>query len=342
MKITEMLDGGVQDVVKGILKGENPAMGSTPKQPLSKIAIAQFPAERNAANDSTQDFNVNDLYKNGILISAFNYANRQTDDLRSFRAGQNVAGDYTKGVVKEALANILMPRGQTDVDAISHKFGDVQQSLVERGNGSVGGALSAVASHALYGSLESLSQGAFADRGEQVYIASRAMYQGADNRSKTYTWQLTPRNVYDLIEILKIYEMLSYYSYGQVAKSAFAKEIQKTLNEAYVDTIINKVTPEATHGNETFFEKITSFLSNVNVVSNPTIWTIRNFGKTSSFDGRQDIFGPAQIQSIRFDKSPDGHFGGLAIAPNLPSTFVLEVTFREIIALNRADLYSED
>ncbi len=342
MKITEVLDGGVQDVVKGILKGENPSSGSTPRLPLSKIAIAQFPAERNAANDSSQDFNVNDLYKNGVLLSAFNYANRQTDDLRSFRSGQNVAGDYTKGVVKEAIANILMPRGQTDVDAITHKFNDVQQSLVERGNGSVSGALSSIASHALYGSLESLSQGAFADRGEQVYIASRAMYQGADNRTKTYAWQLTPRNVYDLIEILKIYEMLSYYSYGQIAKSAFAKEIQKTLSEAYNETIINKLTPEATHGNETFFEKITSFLSNVNVVSNPTIWTIRNFGKTSSFDGRQDIFGPAQIQSIRFDKSPDGHFGGLAIAPNLPSTFVLEVTFREIIALNRTDLYSED
>ncbi|UOX40325.1 baseplate tail-tube junction protein [Aeromonas phage AhFM11] len=235
-----------------------------------------------------------------------------------------------------------MPRGQSDVDTITHKFNDTQMSLVERGNGSVSGALSTVASHALYGSLESITQGAFADRGEQVYIASRAMYAGADNRTKTYAWQLTPRNVYDLVEILKIYELLSYYSYGKVESSAYAKEIQKTLNKAYNETIMNPLTPEATHGNETFFERITSFLSNVNVVSNPTIWTIRNFGKTSSFDGRQDIFGPAQIQSIRFDKSPDGHFGGLSIAPNLPSTFVLEVTFREIIALSRSDLYSED
>lgn len=342
MRVKEILDGGVQDVVRGVLKGENPATGSSKQTPISKIAIAQFPAERNSANDSTQDFNINDLYKNGLILSAFNYAGRQVGDLRSFRSSQNTIGDYSKGVVKEAVANILMPKGQTDIDTINHRFNDVQQSLVERGNGSITGALSSMASHAVYGGLESITQGAFADRGEQVYIASRAMYAGAENRTKTYTWQLTPRNVYDLMEILKIYEMLSYYSYGAVEKSAYANDIRKTLVQAYNDTFIDPNTPEATHSQETFFEKITSFLSNVNVVSNPIIWTIRNFGQTSSFDGRSDIFGPAQIQSIRFDKSPDGHFGGLAIAPNLPSSFVLEVTFREILALNRSDLYNED
>lgn len=342
MRVTELLDGGIQDVVGGILKGENPATGSSPRRPISKIAIAQFPAERNSANDSAQDFNVNDLYKNGLILSAFNYAGRQTGDLRSFRSGQNNIGDYRKGVVKEAIANILMPRGQTDVDTISHKFNDVQQSLVERGDSSVTGALSSMASHALFGGLESITQGAFADRGEQVYIASRAMYAGADNRTKTYTWQLTPRNVYDLMQILIIYEMLSYYSYGAVEKSKTASQIKSTLDKAYKETFINPLTPEATHGQTTMFERITSFLSNVNVVSNPIIWTIRNFGETSSFDMRSDVFGPAQIQSIRFDKSPDGHFGGLAIAPNLPSSFVLEVTFREILALNRSDLYDEE
>lgn len=85
--------------------------------------------------------------------------------------------------------------------------------------------------------------------------------------------------------------------------------------------------------------EITEFLSNVIVVSNPTVWFIRNFGKTSSFDGKADVFGPCQIQSIRFDKAPDGHFTGLAVAPNMPSTFVLEITFREILTLNRGSLY---
>ncbi|HBU6287460.1 TPA: baseplate tail-tube junction protein, partial [Escherichia coli] len=35
-----------------------------------------------------------------------------------------------------------------------------------------------------------------------------------------------------------------------------------------------------------------------------------------------------------------GNFNGLAIAPNLPSTFTLEITMREIITLNRASLYA--
>jgi hypothetical protein len=56
-------------------------------------------------------------------------------------------------------------------------------------------------------------------------------------------------------------------------------------------------------------------------------------------DGREDIFGPCQIQSIRFDKTPNGHFNGLAIAPNLPSTFTLEITMREILTLNRGNVY---
>ncbi|CAH1068985.1 Tail-tube assembly protein [Acinetobacter phage MD-2021a] len=89
-------------------------------------------------------------------------------------------------------------------------------------------------------------------------------------------------------------------------------------------------------------ESVTSFLSNVITVSNPTVWFIQNFGTQSKYDGLADIFGPAQIQSIRFDKAPDGNFNGLAIAPNMPSTFVLEVTFREILTQNRASIYGED
>ena len=61
---------------------------------------------------------------------------------------------------------------------------------------------------------------------------------------------------------------------------------------------------------------------------------------SSKFDGKTEIFGPCQIQSIRFDKTPNGNFNGLAIAPNLPSTFTLEITMREIITLNRASLYA--
>ena len=107
------------------------------------------------------------------------------------------------------------------------------------------------------------------------------------------------------------------------------------------NTFINKITDDGKE-HKTVMESVTSFLSNVIVVSNPTIWFIQNFGTLTQFDQTADLFGPAQIQSIRFDKSPDGNFSGLAIAPNLPSTFILEITFREILTLNRGSLYGRD
>ena len=100
------------------------------------------------------------------------------------------------------------------------------------------------------------------------------------------------------------------------------------------------MTPDDAVKNKTLFEKITASLTNVLVVSNPTIWMVKNFGYTSKFDGLTDVFGPCQIQSVRFDKTPNGQFNGLAVAPNLPSTFTLEITMREIITLNRSSLYA--
>lgn len=340
MKVTEIK--GIDTVVNHIKNiGEKSADGVTSVLPTTKVKIAQYPAERNAANDSTRDYNVNDLYKNGLLFSAFNFAGRTTGSLRDFRSTHNTKQSYTTSLTRDALVNILMPRGITDIDTITHKFNSVQDSLVTRGGGTVSGALSSVASHTVFGALESLTQGMMADAGEQIYTAARSMYAGAENRTKTYVWELTPQNVYDLIEIIRIYELFSYYSYGSTGKSSVAKNIKSTVDEWYKSTLLEPLTPEGADKSGTIFESITSFLTNVNVVSNPVIWTIKNFGKSSSFDGRSDVFGPAQIQSIRFDKTPDTQFNGLAIAPNLPSSFVLEVTFREILTLNQSDLFKD-
>lgn len=345
MRILEVSETrGIGDVVKTTLSrvGEKYATGASSSTPINKTAIAQFPAERNSANDSNNDYNVNDLYKNGLLFTAFNYTGRTTGSLRSFRKEQNKRADYKQTPTKDAVVNILMPRGMTDIDQINHRFNNVGDSIVSRGGGTVSGAISTVASHALFGALESVTQGVMADYGEQIYVAARSMYAGAENRIKTFTWELVPQNVYDLIEIVKIYELFSYYSYGHIGTSGFAKQIKTALDEWYKSTFINRLDDKRDPNNkDLMFENVTSFLSNVNVVTNPVIWTIKNFGKTSSFDGRADVFGPAQIQSIRFDKTPDATFNGLAIAPNLPSSFTLEVTFREILTLTQADLYSE-
>lgn len=345
MRATELESTYVQS-------GTSISAGETKKTSPIKTLVAQFPAERAAGSDNTQDLRVNDLYKNGLLFTAYNYSARDTGSLRDFRNKHNKPqemktdkGITTATINREAAANILMPRSQSDVDNISHRFNDVGDSLATRGGGTATGALSNMASTAVFGALESITQGMMADHGEQIYNTARSMYAGADNRTKIYTWHLTPRTPQDLVQILYIYEIFSYFSYGETGHSKFAKEVKASLDEWYKNTLLQPALDATGAGDAdtsgTIFENITSFLSNVLVVSNPTVWVIKNFGKTTSFDGRNDVFGPAQISNIRFDKTPNGHFNGLAIAPNLPSTFILEVTFREILTLNRKTLFDK-
>ncbi|QAU03871.1 baseplate tail tube cap [Acinetobacter phage Henu6] len=332
------------------------------KETKTKIMTAQFPAERAASVDTTNAAEVGQNYQNGLLFTAYEYTSRTTPDLRSMR--QRVQKSYkvlestqkilsavagvsgqTEGrsTSKAPVANILMPRSKTDSDNTSHKFNDVGESLITRGNGSPTGILSNMASTAVFGAIESATQGAMADHGEQIYNTSRSMYAGAENRTKTYSWDLTPRTPEDLSQILKIYEIFNYLSYGMTGNSAFAKSIKDEIDNWYKKTFIKPINDATgTTTQSTVMESVTSFLSNVIVVSNPTVWFIQNFGTQSKYDGLADIFGPAQISNIRFEKTSDGNFNGLAIAPNMPSTFVLEVTFREILTLNRASLYGED
>lgn len=352
-KAIEIPTVDVKDLNKAIPVNISAGESKKSIQPQQQQTIVcQYPAERASGNDATQDLRVHDLYKNGLLFTAYNYDSRTTGDMRNLRAEQNKSMTFNpiKSLTnfgrnttldKNSVANILLPRSKSDVDSTSHKFNDVGDSLISRGGGTATGVLSNIASTAVFGALESMTQGLMADNGEQIYNTARSMYAGADNRTKVFTWDLTPRTVQDLIQIIKIYEVFNYYSYGETGNSNFAKNLKSQIDDWYKTTFIDRLTPDDADKSGTMMENITAFLSNVIVVSNPTVWFIKNFGKTSSFDGKPDVFGPCQIQSIRFDKSPNGHFNGLAIAPNMPSSFVLEITFREILTLNRGSLYAE-
>ena len=340
------------------------AAGKSSREEESKTKIfeAQYPDGRAAATDNTEDARIQDLYSNGLLFTAVEYKGRTSPEMTDMRgqvqkqmtdAIDKITGTINKlrgkatnkkvtNSIKNPVCQILLPRSKTDNDSISHKFNDVNDSLITRGNGTATGILSNLASSAVFGALESVTQGIMADNGEQIYTASRAMYAGAENRTKTYTWELTPRTEGDLVQIIRIYELFAFLSYGVTGNSAYAKEIKAQIDEWYKKTFINNLTPEGSDRSGTVMESVTSFLSNVIVVSNPTVWFIQNFGAMTSYDKHSDVFGPAQISNIRFDKAPDGNFSGLAIAPNMPSTFVLEITFREILALNRGSLYGRD
>lgn len=334
------------------------------KETRTKIMTAQYPAERSASVDTTDGVEVGQTYQNGLLFTAYEYSSRTTPDLRSMRskvqkdykilqhvqkalsAITSVSGtssDKVNEATKNPIANLLLPRSKSDTDITSHKFNDVGESILTKGNNTATGVLSNMASTAVFGMIESMAPGIIADYGEQIYNTSRSMYAGPENRTKTYTWELTPRTPEDLTQILKIYEIFNFLSYGMHGNSALAKELKDGIDNRYKKSIINPIN-EATGANikATTMESVTSFLANVIVVSNPTVWFIQNFGTQSKFDGLADIFGPAQIQNIRFDKTSDGNFNGLAVAPNMPSTFILEITMREILTLSRASLYGED
>lgn len=350
MQVKELTGEDVWNTWKG---GEKTSAGQSKVAPIQKTISAQYPAERSSGNDSIGDFRVSDLYKNGLLFTAYDYSARTTPDMRSLREqfqkglkqgnwnplSSFISGSYTTDKFNSTpVANLLLPRSKSDTDSVSHRFNDVGESLITKGGNSATGILSNVASTSVFGALESLTQGVMADNGEQIYTTARSMYAGPDNRTKVFTWEMTPRNVQDLIQIIKIYEVFNYFSYGETGNSAFAEDLKEKIDSWYKSTFFKKEAIESFDG-QLVGEQITSFLSKVIVVSNPTVWFIRNFGTTSSFDGKADIFGPCQIQSIRFDKTPDGNFNGLAVAPNLPNTFVLEITFREILTLNRGNLY---
>ncbi|QQG32099.1 baseplate tail tube cap [Citrobacter phage CkP1] len=349
MIVREMTESSGLDSLNNGIKTS--AGQSSQTNRIKSTITAQYPSERSAGNDTTGNLRVHDLYRNGLLFTAYDMNSRTTGDLRNMRLGEmrrtssdvvkSTTGKTNNQVDKIPVVNILLPRSKSDVESTSHRFNDVGDSLISRGGGTATGVLSNVASTAVFGGLESITQGLMADNNEQIYNTARSMYGGADNRTKVFTWDLTPRSVADLISIIEIYEYFNYYSYGETGTSTYAKEVKSQLDEWYKSTFLDTLTPDAANKNDTVFEKITSFLSNVIVVTNPTVWFVRNFGTTSKFDGRTEVFGPCQIQSIRFDKTPNGNFNGLAVAPNMPSTFTLEITMREILTLNRASLYAD-
>lgn len=358
----------VKEMTTDLIKksGEKISAGqSTKSEVVTKTYTAQFPAGRASGNDTTGDFQVTDLYKNGLLFTAYNMSSRDSGSLRSMRSNYSsssssilstarntisstvsklsnglISNNNSGTISKAPVANILLPRSKSDVDTSTHRFNDVQESLISRGGGTATGVLSNIASTAVFGALESITQGIMADNNEQIYTTARSMYGGAENRTKVFTWDLTPRSTEDLMAIINIYQYFNYLSYGETGKSQYTAEIKGYLDDWYRSTLIESLSPEDAAKNKTLFEKMTASLTNVLVVSNPTVWMVKNFGATSKFDGKTEIFGPCQIQSIRFDKTPNGNFNGLAIAPNLPSTFTLEITMREIITLNRASLYA--
>jgi len=149
----------------------------------------------------------------------------------------------------------------------------------------------------------------------QIKITPQAqMYKGTENRTQSFNFKMTPRNPADLKSMAKIIYYFHYYS---------------------LPTLLSSKDED---GNESSAYK--SFGSSFYDV--PKMWTITEmFGGESSSDTRDTprfVFGPAAIQNVEYNMTPDDYSKTLKGTAGDPSAIELTVTFIELIPMD-SDLY---
>lgn len=278
-------------------------------------------------------------YQNGWIFTGMNQSDKRYSSMSSARNRMRVTGyrDRLSPVsIQEAVCTVLMPMSSTDVDRDSHNFNANKISKVDRAGGGLMSFMSNAISDMTGSVVDSVTGGMLADNDEQLYQAGRNSYGGANIRTKTFTWEVTPENAKDYQAFTNICTAFRLYSYGNVNKdSATLKKIGSQIKDAGQDAQ-NKLTDITGQDRQqqSILPSIADQLVNAMTVSNPTVWYIRKYGVSGVADDSM-FFGPAQIESIEVDNAPDGEFIGTAISPGMAATRKLTITFREVIALTR-------
>lgn len=313
-------------------------------------ATLSFPADRSAAYSN--NILSAPLYPNGLYFTAVNVSDQKVSSLASYRRGQQLQGTFRQrdGLLlgrssEQTVASILMPMSDVDTDTLAHNLNTTTQSRLDKGNGDFANIISNLLSDAVAGVSEKITGGALADSGEAIYNAARNSYGGAQLRSKTFSWTLTPKNVKDLKAVIDIIETFQYQSLGMVKESSdtVKKQLQSiadTIGQAAnvgKDLAEDKLSLKKTEKYQPIIADAVNFLSNSQVIKSPPLWFIRSYSiADGEFNIGRGIFGPALIESISVNRAKDGKFLGLAEAPNHSQTVVLDITFREVIAMNRS------
>lgn len=281
------------------------------------------------------------MYKDNTIFTAYDMTSRRRSDLHGQLVGNKLFGGMDNfGVNPKSVANIMMPRSESDIDEHNHEFVTAEASLMSRGAGTIGGAVGSGIATMASEIVENVTKGYFSDRGEAIGTPTRATYKGADHRTKTYSWRLTPRNPDDLFALLSILRVFALTSYGYGSNS---RDVESTLEDiAYSLRDFHKGGYKAdgsrmfnTDGvNITLADIIESF-KYIKVMSNPTLWYIRNYNHNSLGQIDTSIFGPANIVNMKINKTPNGQFQGLSMFPNLSAHYDVEITFREALSHTR-------
>lgn len=302
-----------------------------------KVATLYYPANRMDLQEqlvTPYGEMVDSMYKDNTIFTAYDIKSRRHSDLTGSLTGVFSGRGDNYGINSQTVANIMMPRSNTDVDEHSHEFVTSEASLMSRGSGTVGSAVGSGLATMVADVFDNITKGFFADHGEAIGTPTRATYKGANHRTKTYSWRLTPRNATDLLTLLSIIRIFAYTSYG---KSSNSREVETNIN-----TLIDAITDHYKQGGRYNLDNVnltsTAVLESfkyVKVMSNPTIWYIRNYNHSSFGMSDTSVFGPANIVNMKINKTPDGYFQGLAKMPNISSTYDLEITFREALSHTR-------
>lgn len=319
-----------------------PSKGSMDK--ISKFRsgplLAQFPAERASGIDNA--YNSSSLYTNGMLFTAYHFEQGAKESLRSLRTGvQNSSRVDTLNATQandaSLLCKILLPRSITDVENNSHRYQDATDSVVAKG-------ISRVASNMVWGMLDSATGGIMADYRAALDVGTKAAFQGSDKRIKSYINTFVIESRSDLVEFSKIYFLFTALGYGTTGSPAKFKDaigMVKDLYESAVQTVASSIgadsTPIAT--GDTFGSAIVDFLTNVEVISAPPVWFIRDFTVNTAKGLPHSTFGPAGITSARFNRTLDSIVNTLREYPNVPIAVEMEIQFMELIDMRQDSIF---
>lgn len=308
----------------------------------NKRQLLTYPSTR--GDGRTQNIVAESLYKAGLNFDCYTREKATYSSMKDFRKSQKASNIGTalsaisiaasgKQGMNLALSIVMPPSAQAE-RRLEHNFNSSKMSTLERGSNSVIGMASAVVSDMVGGIVDKATGGAFADNDEALASVVRNTYSGVNNRERTYSWELEPRNMTDLAALLEIVRTFEYRSLGTLNKgSKTIEQIGDTLKsggQAVQDKVFGE---NATK--QVVVPAAIDFLSNQLTISNPDIWMISEYS-TSSAIPSQDIFGPAQIKSISVDPIVDGEYSGLKSAPNHSGRLKISITFLETITLDRS------
>lgn len=272
----------------------------------------------------------------GTKAAANLLGNKASNIQAAFRQATNMAlykntGYYTK----DAVATFLMPTSSTDVEVVQNKFNANSQGKLDRAGGSFSNMLSNAASDFFASGIENAT-GIYADANEALYSASRQIFAGTEVQRRDFTFSCVLKNKKDSDELNEIIEYFKYFSHGSVGNSTVSKELTKKA-AATVGNIVTGATEflgfENHKSTTDAIDTVANFFSNAQITSNPTVWFVKKVGTGVQAN---NIFGPAQIVSVRCDDAPDGEFFSNMLETTAPMKRNLVITMQEITPRTRA------